>query len=250
MIEIVFVDPLYFVTNPSTHADIVRDHQPSQFLPVDQDDALRTPRHIVSGGAREARRGDEYALRRAAASIAPAKLRKSLSPTVFPRHTSSLGHKPRPTRVHPPGSYRRFRHHPIVRLPGPSQGCRRRSPWRSTGRLPPFRGTMAALHRPDSELRPRSHRAVAERRDPELPPACRTSHRVEQVWHRHAPMGCSCRSAKRHRPDSCEDDSCRCGAARRPAVFRLPSSVARCRVEPFSTDRPGQDRAGPNSPGS
>ena len=49
LIEIVFIDPLDLVTNSGAHPDIVRDHQVGQFFSVDQNDALRTPRHILPG---------------------------------------------------------------------------------------------------------------------------------------------------------------------------------------------------------
>ena len=47
---------------PRAYADIVLDHQTSQFSSIDQDDAFWTPRHIVPGGARETGSGDEHAL--------------------------------------------------------------------------------------------------------------------------------------------------------------------------------------------
>ena len=43
----------------------MHDHQTCQFFPVNQNDALWTPCHIVLGGTREARCGDKYPLGRA-----------------------------------------------------------------------------------------------------------------------------------------------------------------------------------------
>lgn len=53
LIEIAFVNSLNLMLNSGTHADTVHDHQMSQFFPVNQNDALWTPCHIVLGGARE-----------------------------------------------------------------------------------------------------------------------------------------------------------------------------------------------------
>ena len=65
LIEVVFVDPLDLASGARPHANSVPDHQACKFRTVDQDDALRAPRHVVPGGAREVGNGDEHALGRA-----------------------------------------------------------------------------------------------------------------------------------------------------------------------------------------
>ena len=65
LIEIVFVNSLDLMTNSGTHADTVHDQQTRQFFPVNQNDALRTPCHILLSGTREALCGDKYPLGRA-----------------------------------------------------------------------------------------------------------------------------------------------------------------------------------------
>ena len=68
------VDPLCLVTDPGAHADIVLDHEASQFLAVDQEDTLWAPRHAVSRSAGEASGGDEHTLTHSerGASLPPA----------------------------------------------------------------------------------------------------------------------------------------------------------------------------------
>ena len=46
-VEVPFVDPFDLVAHFQAYADVVLDHQTPQFVTVDQDDAFRTPRHIV-----------------------------------------------------------------------------------------------------------------------------------------------------------------------------------------------------------
>ena len=64
LIEIVLVDPLDLVMDSRAHADVVPDHEASQFYTVDQNDALRALRHIGPRGRRETGGGDEHALGR------------------------------------------------------------------------------------------------------------------------------------------------------------------------------------------
>ena len=39
--EIILIDPFDRIPNPGAHADLVDDHEAREFLPVDQDDAVR-----------------------------------------------------------------------------------------------------------------------------------------------------------------------------------------------------------------
>ena len=64
-VEIILVDSFDRILNPGTHADLVDDHEAREFLPVDQDDALRTLGHIVRRGPREPGGSHEHALGRA-----------------------------------------------------------------------------------------------------------------------------------------------------------------------------------------
>ena len=63
-VEIILVDPVDRIPDPGAHADLVDDHETREFLPVDQDDALRTLGHIVHRGPREPGGGYKHALGR------------------------------------------------------------------------------------------------------------------------------------------------------------------------------------------
>ena len=104
--------------DPGSHADLVDDHETREFLPVDQDDALRTLGHKVLRGLREPGGGHEHALGCVRRIDRPGEVLK----VTFTHGGAGVffwpGDTPRPARARLPGSCRRCRRHPAALSPG------------------------------------------------------------------------------------------------------------------------------------